>query len=105
MGKEMHEAHPGAGNPDFWNKPTGDRFYKKPIKFEKPFEKPPEVIVSLSNLGIMSGRNTRVKVEAKNITATGFELEYMTWSDSITDRIGVNWMAIDKDVLSTSSPV
>jgi hypothetical protein len=81
---------------------VGERVNKKQINFEKPFENIPEVVVSLSGLDSQNNVNTRINVNALNITNNGFVLEYKTWADSQITQIRANWIAIDKNLIATS---
>lgn len=51
----------------------------------------------LSGLDSDHNRNTRITVNAINITRDGFEIDFQTWSDSIIYGVGYTWIAYDQD--------
>jgi hypothetical protein len=51
------------------------------------------VFLEISGLDVNETKNTRVTVTAKNITESGFDLEYKTWFDTILYTVWANWMA------------
>jgi hypothetical protein len=73
--------------------PIGERLFTRPVQFESKFAKPPKVFLEISGLDVNETKNTRVTVTAKNITESGFDLEYKTWFDTILYTVWANWMA------------
>ncbi len=71
----------------------GERLFTRPVQFESKFAKPPKVFLEISGLDVNETKNTRVTVTAKNITESGFDLEYKTWFDTILYTVWANWMA------------
>jgi H-type lectin domain len=63
------------------------------IKFAKPFDKPPKVIVWISALDFDKGHNWRLKTLASDITANGFKLKVETWSDTQCPFAAASWVA------------
>ena len=78
-----------------WNLHTGsgDRAFDQQIMFTTPFQATPLVIVSMSRLDADKGFNTRVIVEAKNVTNVGFVLRTRAWADTKLYSVGVSWLA------------
>ena len=72
----------------------GDRKYTKYIYFKKKFKTKPNVIVSLKGIDTGNYKNTRINLFARNISNIGFDLECLTWSDSITYAVYASWIAI-----------
>ncbi len=73
--------------------PLAERVFNLPVKFESKFTKPPKIFIEISGLDVNAIKNTRVQVTAKNITESGFDLEYKTWYDTILYSVWTNWMA------------
>ena len=72
----------------------GDRKYTKFIFFKKKFENKPNVMVSLKGIDSGNYKNTRINLFARDISNIGFNLECLTWSDSITYAVYSSWIAI-----------
>ena len=73
---------------------SGPREVRQMQVFNEPFLGPPSVMVGVSMWDIDHNTNSRVSISAENITATGFEIVFSTWSDSRIARIRADWMAI-----------
>ncbi|KAL4220733.1 hypothetical protein ACF0H5_021128 [Mactra antiquata] len=77
-------------------------YYKKTlntwttITFPRPFSRVPQVIVGAIRLDVDKNRNTRYKIDVKNISTTGFQFQTVVWSDTILYAISFNWMACPK---------
>jgi hypothetical protein len=82
-------AHDGA----MWTG-SGPREVRQIQSFDEPFLEPPAVTVGISMWDIDHQANARVDISADNVTATGFEIVFRTWSDSRIARIRADWMAI-----------
>jgi hypothetical protein len=82
-------AHDGA----MWTG-SGPREVRQIQAFDEPFLDPPAVTVGISMWDIDHQANARVDISADNITASGFEIVFRTWSDSRIARIRADWMAI-----------
>lgn len=72
---------------------SGERLLNLPVQFQSKFAKPPKVFIEISGLDVDETKNARAVVTAKNITESGFDLEYKTWSDTILYTVYANWMA------------
>ena len=73
---------------------TGPREVRHVLSFKEPFREPPHVSVALSMWDMDSGRNSRVDLQAENVTADGFDLVFRTWSDSRIARVRADWTVI-----------
>ncbi|SMX38142.1 H-type lectin domain-containing protein [Maliponia aquimaris] len=82
-----------ANGGEMW---TGDgaRERRKPVLFSEPFLSDPTVQVSLSLWDMDQGANVRADIAAENITPTGFDLVFRTWSDTRVARVRMSWTAI-----------
>lgn len=72
----------------------GPRQTRKTVKFTQSYKAPPHVQVSISMWDISNNSNSRVDVQADNITETGFEIVFRTWNDTQVARIRVAWTSI-----------
>lgn len=72
---------------------SGERIFSRAVAFESKFANAPKVVIGLSGLDVGANKNQRVTVAAKNITDSGFDVEYRTWSDTILHGVVVNWLA------------
>ena len=79
----------------------GSRNVTQDITFGKKYEKKPKVMVSISSLdaGCATSENViRVKVNAKNIDISGFDIEINTWHASVLFEVKVSWISFSQDV-------
>lgn len=78
-----------------WNldKGSGSRNYDKFITFEKSFPSKPLIVINICGLDTSKDRNTRVAIEAKDITNEGFSIQFFTWADSIIYALNASWIA------------
>jgi len=74
---------------------TGKRQWIETIKFEEPFVKPPAIFVSFSLLDLVVESDYRLKVKAKEITTTQFQLVVTTKKDTQVWSVAVSWFAYD----------
>ena len=72
----------------------GDRKYSKKINFKKIFKSKPNVIVSLKGIDSANSAYTRINLFAKNISNTGFDLECLTWENSVIYGVYASWIAL-----------
>ena len=71
------------------------------ITFEKKYESNPNVMVSISSLdaGCATSENvTRVRVSAKNIDTSGFDIEISTCHISTLFEVKVSWISFSKNI-------
>lgn len=72
----------------------GQRQSRAKVTFAKSYQSVPQVHVSLSMLDISNSGNVRTDIQAENITCTGFEIVFRTWSDTRVARARVAWISI-----------
>jgi hypothetical protein len=72
----------------------GARERRKAVEFSEAFARPPTVHVSLSMWDMDTEAAVRADLFADNISETGFEIVFRTWSDSRIARVRAAWMAI-----------
>jgi hypothetical protein len=70
---------------------VGERRFTMDITFAKPFKSAPVVRATLMGFDIVGG--SRLMVSEKNITPTGFQIEFGTWSDTSIYGLKANWIA------------
>ncbi len=72
----------------------GPRMARTAVAFSNTFSAPPHVQVSISMWDISNNTNSRVDVQADDITTSGFNIVFRTWNDTQVARIRVAWTAI-----------
>lgn len=72
----------------------GARERRKAVEFSETFARPPAVHVSLSMWDMSTEAAVRADLSTENISETGFEIVFRTWSDSRIARVRAAWMAI-----------
>jgi hypothetical protein len=75
------------------DKNNGDRNMILAIKFDTPFEKTPEIILSVSQLDADKNSNLRYKAEAVSVSKDGFTIKVRTWADSRIFSMSGYWLA------------
>ena len=73
---------------------SGPRKVSRAVEFSEAYAAQPSVQVSLTMWDIGSDSNARVEIRAKNVTQTGFDLVFGTWSDTRVARVSASWLAI-----------
>jgi hypothetical protein len=73
---------------------TGLRVAIRNVKFKQPMPKQPAVILGFTSLDAGADKNLRARVEATDVTTTGFNAKFTTWSDSVTYGLSASWIAI-----------
>ncbi|WP_417718395.1 H-type lectin domain-containing protein [Salipiger sp.] len=73
---------------------SGARERRRRIAFSDSFTTVPSVQVSLSLWDMDSEANVRADLQAEQVTETGFDLVFRTWSDTRVARVRVAWFAI-----------
>lgn len=88
-------AGSGQGDPA-WTLLTGNgpREFRQYVSFTTPFAGPPNVTCGIALLDAIQGHNTRINVDVRDVSATGFTLAIGTWSDTLIWACHVYWMAI-----------
>ena len=80
----------------YMNKNTGYRTVTQHITFQRKYETIPNVMVSISSLDA-GGDTIRIKVYAKNIDNSGFDVEIHTWHTSTLFEVKVSWISFSKN--------
>ena len=63
-------------------------------EFSEAFAAQPLVHVSLTMWDMGSDSNARADIRAENVTETGFDLVFRTWSVTRVGRVSARWLAI-----------
>ena len=79
------------------NNKKGRRTVVQHINFEKKYETKPNVMVSISSLDA-GGDTIRIRVYAKNINTSGFDVEIQTWHNSTLFEVKVSWISFSKNI-------
>ena len=64
------------------------------VDFEIPFEKIPQVFLSVTQIDADKESNLRYNVEAISISRDGFTIKVSTWADSKIFSISGFWIAL-----------
>ncbi len=77
---------------------TGERIFIEFVTFEKPFDVPPTVVVSLAGFDATGDENrtTRIHVIPDKITKAGCVLKIKAWGSSKVNAVYGSWLAIGK---------
>lgn len=73
---------------------SGPRKVSRAVEFSEAFSTQPMVHVSLSMWDMGNDSNARGDIRAENVTETGFDLVFQTWSDTRIARASASWLAI-----------
>jgi H-type lectin domain len=82
-------AHDGA----MWTG-SGPREVRQATAFTEAFVDAPAVTVGISMWDLDHRTNSRVDIQAENVTERGFDIVFRTWGDTRIARIRAEWMAI-----------
>jgi hypothetical protein len=72
----------------------GPRLEVLSVHFDGCFAAAPAVHVGLSMWDVDCDAHQRADIQAVNVTAQGFQLEFRTWGDTRVARVRASWMAI-----------
>ena len=72
---------------------SGQRTYKKYIKFDPDLSGTVDVVVSLNHIDSGPTTGLRINTHPENIDREGFELVIYTWADTVISGIGCTWVA------------
>ncbi|MES2969872.1 MAG: H-type lectin domain-containing protein, partial [Pseudomonadota bacterium] len=72
----------------------GEREIRQPVTFPEPFQAPPAVMVAIAMWDMDHNTNPRADIRSDNVTTTGFDIVFRTWSDTRIARIRADWTAI-----------
>jgi len=73
---------------------TGERERRLRVEFDAPFADPPAVHLSVSLMDVDHATAYRAELVAHDITNSGFDVVFRTWSDSRIARVRAAWLAI-----------
>ena len=73
---------------------SGPRKVSRAVEFSEAVSAQPMVHVSLSMWDMGNDSNARADIRAENVTVTGFDLVFRTWSDMRIARVSASWLAI-----------
>jgi hypothetical protein len=73
---------------------SGPREVSRAVELSEAFTAQPMVQVSLTMWDMGSDSNARADIRAENVTETGFDLVFRTWSDTRIARVSASWLAI-----------
>ncbi|KAJ3126048.1 cytokinesis protein 3 [Nowakowskiella sp. JEL0407] len=77
-----------------WNEDQWEtKMCKTPVLFSAPFKDIPTIATSVYLLDSASTKNTRVYVQARDVTKLGFTAAAHVWGDSETYAVGITWVA------------
>ena len=71
---------------------NGERFTTTAVKFNKPFNYVPNVIIGVNALDA-AGSSIRVNVLVQDVTTQGFTAKFFTWADTKIYMVTANWFA------------
>ncbi|MDR3627857.1 MAG: H-type lectin domain-containing protein [Ignavibacteriaceae bacterium] len=75
------------------DKNTGDRSITIEVTFDKPFDKKPTVVLSVTHLDADTKTTVRYDVVASSVSRDGFTIKISTWSETKIFGIGGSWIA------------
>ena len=77
---------------------TGERVHIEFITFDKVYEAPPTVLVSLAGYDATAGSDGTVKLHltVDKITKAGCIIKVKTWGDSKVGAVWCSWLAMSK---------
>jgi hypothetical protein len=76
------------------DKNNGERSIFLDIKFEKPFNKKPQIFLSVTQIDSDKESNLRFNIEAISISRDGFTIRVQTWADSRVFSVSGYWIGI-----------
>jgi hypothetical protein len=75
------------------DKNEGTRSFSLEVNFLKPFDRKPDVVLSVTHLDTDKTTNVRYKIETSSISRDGFTINIMTWGDCRIFGLSGNWLA------------
>lgn len=73
---------------------AGPRERRLTVAFDHPYRVPPAVQITASLMDMHQDTAHRSELVAENISETGFDVVFRTWSDSRVARVRAAWLAI-----------
>lgn len=74
----------------------GERWAEKTIRFEAPFDKAPQVLLSVEMIDADHSTNLRLQLRPEDVRRGSFKAVAYTWSDTRIGRLSISWMAIGR---------
>jgi hypothetical protein len=71
---------------------NGERAVTFAVKFPLTYKTKPDVTVAINNAD--SPALTRFRIDASDISETGFTAKYVTWGNTIINNAGIQWVAV-----------
>lgn len=75
------------------NKNEGTRSVEIEVRFAKPFDTMPEVIVANTLIDAAKDTKIRYSVEPKAVSRDGFVIKVSVWGDTQLNAVGGSWIA------------
>lgn len=72
----------------------GKRWAEAPIVFERLFDAPPHVMLSIRMIDAIHMTNLRLQLIPKSVSRVGFTVSAHTWDDTKIGRLSISWLAI-----------
>jgi hypothetical protein len=72
---------------------SGERMTTFSVKFPQPFEKTPEILLSVTQVDASSKTNVRYNVEVMHVDKNGLKIKIRTWADTQLFSISGFWLA------------
>ena len=72
----------------------GDRAVTATIQFCHAFNFAPAITLGITGLDSSHDQNLRFRLNAIDVTATGFTIKFSTWGDTHIARASVSWQAM-----------
>jgi len=81
------------------SQPSNACFYDETIIFKAPFDSPPTVLCWLNFIDLGNQAHFRLGVEARDVSAVGFTIRFVSWQDSRHAFYGAkaSWVAFPTD--------
>ncbi|EGC38449.1 hypothetical protein DICPUDRAFT_93835 [Dictyostelium purpureum] len=78
------------------NTGNGVREAVRHVDFDRPFGKVPKVALGTTHVdGTTDNNQLRYRVDVANVTATGFDIKFVTWVNNIIYDITVDYVAVE----------
>ena len=71
----------------------------KTVTFNRAFKSAPSAVAFISEIDSETGRNVRIHVDVANVTKRTCVIKCESWSDSLTHKVTVTWIAAEKSPL------
>lgn len=85
-------AFPALANPDGCQANRG--IISRTITFERPFNSAPSVLPVFTQLDFNHDADSRLRIEVRDISPTGFTVDFATWCDTRISQAKASWIAV-----------